>query len=60
MKCKTCGRDVEMGSPVTKDCDECLRIAIALRSAAIQAGWKPVRLARWAVKRCDELGVVPI
>jgi hypothetical protein len=26
MRCKSCGRIVELGSPVTRDCAECVRV----------------------------------
>jgi hypothetical protein len=59
MKCKDCGCDVGIRSTITRGCDNCLRIGMALRAAAIQNGWKPTRLARWAVKRSRELGIAP-
>jgi len=57
MKCKSCGREIELGSTVTVNCANCLKIALAMRNAKVQSGWKPTRLAHWAMKRAAELDI---
>ena len=56
MKCPDCEREVEVGSPVTKGCDECLCIYHDARNQLMKNGVILPHLKPWVNKRLKELG----
>lgn len=59
MNCEVCGKRIEFGCTVTRDCDGCLKAYLELRSAAAEMGAKLPELSAWAIKRGVELGLLP-
>jgi len=58
MNCKKCGIEIKLGSPITEDCDDCIRAYVSLRNTAIASGSQPTPLLGSIRLRCDELGIL--
>ena len=50
IKCGDCGRAIELGSPVTSGCSECMKQYLILRLKAEQQGIKLPNLIPAAIK----------
>lgn len=60
-ECPSCGRMVAIGSPITRDCDDCLRVVVGLRKTQTMAGWDSslCPLTKEYRERCFAIGIEP-
>lgn len=56
MNCPDCKRMIQVGSPVTKGCDDCLCVYHDARNQLIQRGVVLPLLKPWARQRLKYLG----